>query len=136
MDLTQFLISIGVNLSSSVIYDSLKERFASSKSCISQDDVLDSIASLIELDNAKVIAEKIVKFLADNGDIEIRNSFIYSKTGIFFSTNKTVNLIIGSNTNSETEKTKNFVGQNAKINLSGGANIEQDKDGNIIFGTG
>ena len=79
MDLTQFLISIGVNLSSSLIYDSLKARFTSSKSCISQEDVLDSIASLIELDNAKVIAEKIVKFLADNGDIEIRNSFIYSK---------------------------------------------------------
>jgi hypothetical protein len=135
MDLTQFLISIGVNLSSSVIYDSLKERFASSKSCISQDDVLDSIASLIELDNSKVIAEKIVKFLADNGDIEIRNSFIYSKEGIFYSTNKTGNLIIGSNTKSETEKTNISVGQNAKINLSGGANIVQDKDGNIIFST-
>lgn len=135
MDLTQFLISIGVNLSSSVIYDSLKARFTSPKSYISQDDVLDSIASLIELDNAKVIAEKIVKFLADNGDIEIRNSFIYSKGGIFYSTNNTGKLSIGSNTKSETENTNISVGQNAKINLSGGANIEQDKDGNIIFRT-
>lgn len=135
MDLTQFLISIGVNLSSSVIYDSLKARFTSPKSFISQDDVLDSIASLIELDNAKVIAEKIVKFLADNGDIEIRNSFIYSKAGIFYSTNKTGKLSIGSNTKSETENTNISVGQNAKINLSGGADIEQDKDGNIIFRT-
>lgn len=135
MDLAQFLISIGVNVSSSVIYDLLKARFASSKSNISQDDVLDSIASLIELDDAKVIAVKIVKFLADNGDIEIRNSFIYSKAGIFFSTNQTGKLSIGSNTNSETGSTKISVGQNAKINLAGGANIEQDKDGNIIFRT-
>jgi len=45
-------------------------------------------------------------------------------------------LSIGSNTDSETDNTKISLGQNAKINLSGGANIEQDKDGNIIFGTG
>lgn len=56
MDLNQFLVSIGVNLSSSVIYDLLKKRFTSSKSPISENDVLDSIANLIELDNAKVIA--------------------------------------------------------------------------------
>lgn len=105
----------------------MKARFTSSKSQISQSDVLDSIASLIEVDNAKVIAEKIVKFLADNGDIEIRNSFIYSKAGIIYSTNKTGKLSIGSNTNSETENTNISVGKNAKINLSGGANIEQDK---------
>lgn len=135
MDLTQFLISIGANLSSSVIYDLLKSRFTSSKSPLSQDDVIHSIASLIELDNAEVIAEKIVKFLADNGDIEIRNSFIYSKAGIIYLTNQTGKLIIGSNTNSETVNTKIAVGQNANINLSGGANIEQDKDGNIIFRT-
>jgi len=36
-------------------------------------------------------------------------------------------LSIGSNTNSETENTNISVGKNAKINLSGGANIEQDK---------
>jgi hypothetical protein len=95
MDLTQFLISIGVNLSSSVIYDLLKARSTSSKSHISQNDVLDSIARLIEVDNARVIAGKIVKFLADNGDIEIRNSFIYSKSGIIYSTNKTGKLSIG-----------------------------------------
>lgn len=135
MDLTQFLISIGANLSSSVIYDILKSQFTSSKLPLSLDDVIHSIASLIELDNAEVIAEKIVKFLADNGDIEIRNSFIYSKAGIIYSTNRTGELIIGSNTNSETVNTKIAVGQNANINLSGGANIEQDKDGNIIFRT-
>ena len=135
MNLTQFLFSIGVNISSSVIYDLLKARFTSSGSPISQKDVLDSIASIIELDNAKVIAQKIIKFLADNGDIEIRNSFIYSKTGIIYSTNQTGKMSIGSNTNSETYNTKITVGQNAKINLSGGANIEQDKDGNIIFRT-
>lgn len=42
---------------------------------------------------------------------------------------------IGLNTNSETDNTKIYVGQNAQINLSGGAKIEQDKDGNIIFKT-
>lgn len=51
----------------------LKARFTSSKSTTCENDVLDSIASIIELDNAQVITEKIVKFLADNGDIEIRN---------------------------------------------------------------
>jgi len=135
MDLNQFLISIGVNLSSSVIYDLLKKRLTSSKSPVSENDVIDSIANLIELDNAKVIAQKIIKFLADNGEIEIRNSFIYSKTGIIYSTNQTGKLSIGSNTNSETDNTKIHVGQNAQINLSGEAKIEQDKDGNIIFKT-
>lgn len=135
MDLTQFLISIGVNLSSSVVYDLLKAKLTSSTSPVSQDDVLESIASIIELDNAKLIAEKIVKFLAENGDIEIRNSFIYSNMGIIYSTNQTGKLSIGSNTNSETSNTKISVGRNARINLSGGANIEQDKDGNIIFRT-
>lgn len=135
MDLTQYLISVGVNLSSSVVYDLLKAKLTSSRSPLSQDDILESIASIIELDNAKLIAEKIVKFLAENGDIEIRNSFIYSNMGIIYSTNQTGKLSIGSYTNSETENTKISVGQNAKINLSGGANIEQDKDGNIIFST-
>ena len=59
MDLNQFLISIGTNLTSSVIYDLLKAWFTSSKLPTSIDDVPDSIACLIELDNAKVIAEKL-----------------------------------------------------------------------------
>ena len=131
--LSILLMSYAVNISSAAIYDLIKIYF-SNKTEAGIDDLQNELVSLIKVKNANVIAEKVISFLAENGDIMIDGSKIYSKDSIRYKSSKRAKFTIGNNTESTTQKTALFI-EKGLVEGQGGAEIEQDKDGNFIFKT-
>ncbi len=134
MSIEQILIALGLNISSNVIYDIVKNYFKKSSSP-SLEGLKNDVISQLQIKNADIKAEKIIEFLAQNGDIIISGTSIYASDKIELSSSKHTSFIFGKNSKSETKKTKIETKGNSQIIGKGRAKIVQDKDGNIKFQT-
>jgi uncharacterized protein (DUF2164 family) len=134
MDMTfeQLLIQLGINVASSVIYDSLR-GFAGENPNATFDQLKEYLASEISVEGADIKAEKIINFLAQNGSINIVNTDIHSNTGINYKSQEGTSIHIGGGISSTTPGTGIHVGNGASIRVSGGASIQQG-DGGMTFG--
>lgn len=128
----QLLLQLGLGVTSNAIYDFLKSYFVKNPKADSVQLKI-NLASFLDIKNANIAADKIINFLAQNGDIRIEGSNIYANDSIkMFSSQKT-KFIFGNNSASETKNTKIEVGNGAFIQGQGGAGIKQNEDGSISF---
>lgn len=132
--MNELLVSLGVNIASSAIYDFLKQEFSKNQS-LNKEKLTADLASFLELKNAEIVAEKIVTFLAENGDIKIEGTSIYANDSISMFSSRNTKFEFGNNSTSETRKTKISASTGAFIVGHGGAGMKQNEDGSISFYT-
>jgi hypothetical protein len=128
MTLESLLMSLGVNLTSSFIYDKLKDFFQKqSKPSIS--DLKNELFNYINVENAKVVSDSIVEFLAKNGDITISGSKIFAKDTIAMLSTSGTKFQIKDGNISKTDHNFIYLGMGASITGQNGASITQSKNG-------
>ncbi|MEK7108369.1 MAG: hypothetical protein AAB898_01735, partial [Patescibacteria group bacterium] len=81
----QLLLQMGLNVSSSFVYDWLKSYFVTNPRPTRDTLILD-LASALHVSGASLCADKIISFLAKHGDIEISGSRIFVKDAIVYET--------------------------------------------------
>lgn len=130
MTLEQLLVSIGVNITSQYIYDLLSKT----KNPV---EVQAALANQIMVEGADVKAAQIVKFLAQNGDIDVSSSNIHSDKSVEYRAGGGSKFTLRDNTTSTTSSGTGIdIGNGASITGTGNAFIEQGEDGSITFGFG
>ena len=132
MTFEQLLLSLGVNLTSSVVYDVVKEYFQQVKNPTAEGLAVE-LARHLNIDGATIKAENIISFLAKNGDISISDSYIFASKSIIMESSLGTQFTFGNNSVSQTEKSSIEAGHGTQITGSGSARIEQDEDSNINF---
>ena len=127
MDFETLLLSLGINLSSSIIYDFIKLSISKGKT---RKEIIHDLSNYLQIEGADVKSEKIIDFLIDNGTLCIENSKIYSNEAINYHTSTVKSSIAIKNTTSKTDSTEISVnGNTATIKMSGNAKIIQDEKG-------
>lgn len=133
MTLDSLLISLGVNVTSSFIYDKMKDFFQK-QSQPSVSDLKKELSNYINVENAKVVSDSIVEFLAKNGDITISGSKIFAKDTIAMVSAPGTQFQIKHGSTSRTDHNFIDLGVGASITGQNGASITQSKNG-ISFST-
>lgn len=133
MTLDSLLISLGVNVTSSFIYDKMKDFFQK-QSQPSISDFKNELSNCINVENAKVISESIVEFLAKKGDITISGSKIFAKDTITMVSAAGTQFQIIDGSTSRTDHNFIDLGMEASITGQNGASITLSKNG-ISFST-
>ena len=127
MDFETLLLSLGINLSSSIIYDFIKLSISKVKT---RKEIIHDLSNYLQIEGSDVKSEKIIDFLIDNGTLCIENSKIYSNEAINYHTSTGKSSIAIKNTTSKTDSTEISVnGNTATIKMSGNAKIIQDEKG-------
>ena len=131
--LHDILIPFGVNITSSVIYDFIKNRLNRGSATIEQvaTDIHTQFPA-VSIENAQIIAEKATSILAKNGDIDIKSSEIYSKDSVWMRSTPGTKVIFRDESVSKTASGSEVsVGQNGNITLANGGQINQKANGDI-----
>ena len=127
MDFETLLLSLGINLSSSIIYDFIKLSISKVKT---RKEIIHDLSNYLQIEGSDVKSEKIIDFLIDNGTLCIENSKIYSNEAINYHTSTGKSSIAIKNTTGKTDSTEISVnGNTATIKMSGNAKIIQDEKG-------
>ena len=127
MDFGTLLLSLGINLSSSIIYDFIKLSISKGKT---RKEIIHDLSNYLQIEGSDVKSEKIIDFLIDNGTLCIENSKIYSNEAINYHTSTGKSSIAIKNTTSKTDNTEISVnGNTATIKMLGNAKIIQDEKG-------
>lgn len=128
----QLLLSLGLNIASNAIYDFLKTTFSENKT-LNENELKNKLSSHLNIQNSSIVADKIIEFLAKNGDIRIEGTNIYANDSISILSSKDTKFIFGNNSSSATKNTRIDAGHGAFIQGQGGAGIKQTEDGSISF---
>lgn len=134
MSIEQLLTQLGINLTSSFIYERVSGYFKK-VNAPTTNGLKSVLASSLNIENAEINASRIVDFLAQNGDIRIRGTRIYACNSITTASSKSTRFDFGDNSSSITDKSSIKAGSGARIVGAGGAKIVQDDDGSIKFFT-
>ncbi len=126
----QLLLQLGLGIASNTMYDFLKDFFTKNYKP-DRLQLQNKLASFLDVQNANIIADKIITFLAQNGDIRINGTSIYANDSISMSSTKNTKFTFGNNSSSTTKNTKIEVGNGAFIQGQGCAGIKQNDDGSI-----
>lgn len=128
------LATQSLSLASQAIYDLVKARLNSGKQTIDQlSEALEDKFPGLKVIGATVVAQTAIDFFAERGDIEIRESDIHAKNSVWMRSAVGTKLTFGDGSSSATDRTRIDAGRGARIEMTGGASIEQDEDGNIKF---
>lgn len=128
----QLLLQLGLGVTSNAIYDFLKNFFAKTTK-VDKTHLQNDLASFLNIQNATVVADKIITFLAQNGDIRIEGTYVYANNSIFMVSSKNTRFTLGNKSSTVTKNTKIDVGKGAFIQGQGGAGVRQNEDGSISF---
>ncbi len=131
--MNELLLSLGVNIASNAVYDFLKSALDTPLTTRAQ--LVDRLSSQLNIANARIAAERIIDFAAQNGDINISGSYIYATDSITMSSASGTRFTFGNNSTSKTSSSEISAGQGATIVGQGGARIQQNPDGSISFFT-
>ena len=134
MTVEALLASLGVSLSASAVYDIAKAYLTKTQNPTPQ-GLRDHLASHLSIDGAKIVAEKLVEFLAQNGNIIITRSDVSARDQITMASFAGTVLRFGHGSSNRTETTGIEAGPGAEIRMQGGAKIVQNPDGSIGFYT-
>jgi len=134
MTLEQLLIQLGLNLSSSFVYDVIKEYFKKEKNP-TVEGLKTELSSSLDIEGAEIKSNNIINFLAENGDITISGTQVYASKSITMTSSQGTKFTFGNNSKSTTDKSSIEAGHGAQIQGQGGARIVQDEDGSIKFYT-
>lgn len=130
------LAGFGVSVVSQVIYDLAKARIGSgrpTRASIAR-AISDEVPGL-SLTNAEVVADATVDFLAKNGHIRITGTYIYGADSVWMRSAPGTELVFDEGSTSETRRSRISAGRGASMKATGGTEVEQDEEGNIIFRT-
>ena len=131
--LQQFLIGYSVNLSTDaikILVQKVKDYVRGNPDA-SKSDIAKEIEPSLHVHDANIVAEGMINFLIEKGELIVEGSKIFSKDSIKIEAEK---FTIGDKTISATPKSVIDLGKGAYVK-GVEAGIEQDKDGNIIFTT-
>ncbi|MDP3742288.1 MAG: hypothetical protein Q8R15_03170 [Candidatus Micrarchaeota archaeon] len=133
MTLDQLLLDLGVNVAGNFVYDTVRNYIAASTAPTRQ-ELQSHIARQLNVIDAEIVADRIVDFLAQNGDILIQGTRIYAKDSITYQSSTGAKFELRDNVVSQTSKSSIIVGNGASVTGRGGAKIIQRDDGSIVFG--
>jgi len=133
MDILTLLTSLGINVSANVIYDISKHYF-NQKILHTKEGLRDALISGLNIEGVDIKADKIIEFLAENGDITISGTSIYASDRIEMASSKGTSFSFGNDSTSKTDNTAIEAKGNSKIVGTGNAKIVQE-DGSISFYT-
>lgn len=136
MTLNELLSQLGLNIASNIstsFIEGLIRRYRDKN--LTFDGLRNELVSHLNIENADIKADKIIQFLAENGNIDISSSQIYATKSIAISSSHNTKFSFGNNSTSRTDKSSIAVGHGAQIQGQGGGSIKQDEDGNIKFYT-
>jgi hypothetical protein len=128
--MNELLLSFGVNLASSAVYDLLKSALSES---LTREQLVERIASQLNITNANIVADRIIDVSAKNGDITIIGTSIYAADSVTMRSASGTKFTFGNNSNSKTSTSEINAGHGATIEGIGGAKIVQNPDGSISF---
>lgn len=128
----QLLLQLGLGITSNAIYEFLKNFFIKNPQA-DRSQLENALTSFLNIQNANIIADKIINFLAKNGDIRIEGTRIFANDSISMFSTKNTKFTFGNNSSSTTKNTKIEAGGGAFIQGQGGAGIKQNEDGSISF---
>jgi hypothetical protein len=131
MDISQLAIDLGLNIGANALWSIIKNYVTTTKNP-TLDGLKEKLVSELKIKNADIKAEKIIGFLAQNGNITIKGTHIYAGKQITIASSEGKSFDFGNNSTSETENTKIEAKGNSKIVGHGRAKIVQ-KDGSISF---
>ncbi len=132
IEISQALADLGIKVGVSVLSHIVEGYFAKSTSP-SVEGLKKELVSSLNLTNAEVKADKLIEFLAENGNITISDTSIYAKDKIVMASSKGTSFTFGNDSISETKNTKIEARGNSSIVGKGKAKIVQDEDGSIRF---
>ena len=130
----QLLLQLGIGITSNAVYDFLKNFFTANPQA-SRTQLENALIPFLNIQNANIVADKIINFLAENGDIRIEGTSIFANDSISMFSTKNTKFTFGNNSSSTTKNTKIDAGNGAFIQGQGGAGIKQNEDGSISFFT-
>ena len=131
----EFLKSVGVSVSASLITDQIKSYLADNPNP-TREGLEQHLQNKIDIDGLDIRATKIVDFLAERGVINISGTKIYSEQGIVMGT-QDGQLWFGDNSASRTKNTAiEAHGQGTGIKMTGNTAVVQHEDGSISFHVG
>jgi hypothetical protein len=128
--MNELLISLGVNLTSSAVYDIIKSALDTT---LTREQLVERIASQLNIIDANILADKIIDFAAQNGDIIISQTSIYAADSITMRSASGTKFSFGNNSSSKTSTSEITAGHGASIEGASGAKIVQNPDGSISF---
>lgn len=129
--MNELLLSLGVNIASNAIYDFLKSALTQQK--LTKDQLADQLSKYLNITNARIVADKIIDFAAQNGDININGTYIYANDSITMKSVSGTKFTFGNNSTSKTSTSEISAGSGASIEGQGGAQVRQNPDGSISF---
>jgi hypothetical protein len=130
LGLDKLVSDLGLNIAGNLLYDKLKEVFSNSEK-ISTEELKNSLVSYLNIENANIVADKMIRFLAERGDIDINGSEIFAKKSILYSSGQNTSFSL-ENSNSFTDKT-GVILNNGKIIGTNGGGMRQNEDSSISF---
>lgn len=125
----QLLIQLGINISSSAIYDFIKNHLSQNPKS-TQSQLEKELGSFLHVKDSYIAAEKIINFLATNGYLKIEGSVVHGKEILIKG-----NFYFGNNSISET-KSGSAILAGGGASISGTGTIYQDDNGNITISAG
>lgn len=131
MTLDEYCLSLGINVSASLVYDALKSLFRK-RANPTFEECRTQISTLISIEKAQVHSEKIIEFLAGNGDIEISKCNVFARAEILMQSSNLAMIQIKEGSSVSTNSTSINLGANSSIKVWGGASIHQSENG-IFF---
>ncbi len=130
--MNELLLSLGINIASSGIYDFLKSTLVTPTT---REQLVERLSSELNIENARIAADRIIDFAAQNGDINISGTSIFANDSISMRSASSTQFTFGNNSTSKTSTSEISAGYGAKITGQGGAAIVQNPDGSISFFT-
>lgn len=130
--INKILIPLGVNLASSTIYDFVKSLL--NQNPVPAEQLPEKIHSQfpqVTIDNAKMIANKMIDLLAAHGDIEVKGTTLYSKGSIWMRSAPGTKFVFSDSVSTTESGSEIKVEPGGNITGVHGGQIEQDADGNI-----
>ncbi len=128
----QLLLQLGLGITSNVIYDLIKDFFSKNPKA-DKSQLQNRLASFLNIQNANVVADSIITFLAKNGDIRIEGTSIYANDSISMFSSQNTKFTFGNTSSSTTKNTRIEIGGGAFIQGQCGAGVKQNKDGSMVF---
>lgn len=129
--ISSYLVSIGVSLASSAIYETIKR--VANRNNATVEELKQELASVLNIDGAEVYAERLIQILAQNGNISITGTHLYANNSISMFSTPGHTMEFGNDSISETKNTKIHTKGKSKIIARGKAGIRQNDDGSISF---
>lgn len=129
--MNELLLNLGLNIGANAIYDFFKTSLTDNK--LTRGQLTEKLAAQLDITNAKIVAEKIIEFAAKNGDINISGTYIFSSDSINMKSANGTKFTFGNDSISKTPNSEISAGMGASIVGTGGAQIRQDSNGDIIF---